>query len=62
MIYLPHTSEDIASMLGAVGLKHLDDLFSTVPEDCRCKEDPSTRCLLGLAVTNILFLPPYLTS
>ncbi|MBW1910647.1 MAG: aminomethyl-transferring glycine dehydrogenase subunit GcvPA [Deltaproteobacteria bacterium] len=39
MIYLPHTSEDIASMLGAVGLKHLDDLFSTVPEDCRCKED-----------------------
>ena len=39
MLYLPHTSEDIASMLGAVGLKHLDDLFSTVPEDCRCKED-----------------------
>lgn len=39
MLYLPHTSEDIASMLGAVGLKHLDDLFSIVPEDCRCKED-----------------------
>ena len=39
MLYLPHTSEDITSMLGAVGLKHLDDLFSTVPEDCRCKED-----------------------
>ncbi len=39
MLYLPHTSEEIASMLGAVGLKHLDDLFSTVPEDCRCKED-----------------------
>jgi glycine dehydrogenase subunit 1 len=38
MLYLPHTSEDVASMLGAVGLKHLDDLFSTIPEDCRCKE------------------------
>ncbi len=38
MRYLPHTSEDIASMLGAVGLKHLDDLFSTIPEDYRCKE------------------------
>ncbi len=37
MLYLPHTSEDIASMLEAVGVGDLDGLFSTVPENCRCK-------------------------
>ena len=35
MRYLPHTDEDIAAMLGVVGLKELDDLFAAVPEDCR---------------------------
>ena len=35
MRYLPHTSEDIADMLEAIGVKSLDDLFPTVPEDCR---------------------------
>jgi glycine dehydrogenase subunit 1 len=39
MHLLPHTNEDIASMLEAVGVKDLDALFSTVPEDCRLKED-----------------------
>jgi glycine dehydrogenase subunit 1 len=39
MLYLPHTREDIASMLEAVGLGDLDDLFSTIPEDCRLKGD-----------------------
>ena len=39
MLYLPHTREDIASMLQVVGIDDLDDLFSTVPEDCRCKGD-----------------------
>jgi glycine dehydrogenase subunit 1 len=39
MLYLPHTREDIASMLQTVGVDDLDDLFSTVPEDCRCKGD-----------------------
>ena len=38
MQYLPHTAEDIAEMLQAVGVEHLDDLFRTVPEDCRLKE------------------------
>jgi glycine dehydrogenase subunit 1 len=37
MRYLPHTVEDIASMLKAIGLKSIDDLFKTVPEDCRRK-------------------------
>lgn len=35
MRYLPHTSEDIASMLKVVGADSLDDIFSTIPEDCR---------------------------
>ena len=39
MRYLPHTSEDIASMLGAVGVDSLEGLFSTVPEDCRYEGD-----------------------
>ncbi len=34
MRYLPHTSEDIAAMLEVVGVDSLDDLFSTIPEDC----------------------------
>src|SRR5450756_1777042 len=35
MRYLPHTDEDIAAMLGVVGLKELDDLFAAVPAECR---------------------------
>lgn len=35
MRYLPHTSEDVASMLEGVGKENLDDLFSNIPEDCR---------------------------
>jgi glycine dehydrogenase subunit 1 len=35
MRYLPHTDEDIQSMLRAIGVDHLDDLFSTIPKDCR---------------------------
>jgi len=35
MRYLPHTDEQIDAMLKVVGVKNLEDLFSTVPEDCR---------------------------
>ena len=35
MRYLPHTEEDIASMLQEVGAKDLDELFCSVPEKCR---------------------------
>lgn len=35
MRYLPHTSEDIAAMLQVVGVGTLDDLFTTIPPDCR---------------------------
>ncbi len=39
MHLLPHTNENMASMLEAVGVKDLDALFSTVPEDCRFTGD-----------------------
>jgi glycine dehydrogenase subunit 1 len=35
MRYLPHTPEDISAMLQAIGVKSLEDLFPTVPYDCR---------------------------
>ncbi len=39
MRYLPHTSEDINSMLHKVRLNSLDDLFVTVPKECHRKTD-----------------------
>jgi len=35
MRYLPHTGEDIAAMLGVIGLEGIDDLFTAIPADCR---------------------------
>jgi glycine dehydrogenase subunit 1 len=35
MRYLPHTKEDIDSMLEAVRANSLDDLFTVIPPDCR---------------------------
>ena len=37
MQYLPHTDEDIAGMLQVVGVDSVDDLFPTIPDDCRCQ-------------------------
>ena len=37
MRYLPHTQEDIRSMLDAIGVDGLDDLFASIPGDCRLK-------------------------
>ena len=39
MRYLPHTPEDIASMLSTVGVDSLEALFSTVPQDCRRRNE-----------------------
>ena len=38
MRYLPQTHEDIEKMLQVVGVDSLDDLFSSIPADCRRKE------------------------
>lgn len=35
MRYLPHTDEDIAAMLRVIGANSLDDLFASVPPECR---------------------------
>ena len=37
MRYLPHTNEDIDAMLKVVGAKSLDDLFTTIPDNCCCR-------------------------
>jgi glycine dehydrogenase subunit 1 len=39
MRYLPHTDDDVAQMLAAVGQKDLDGLFSSIPPDCRRRDD-----------------------
>jgi glycine dehydrogenase subunit 1 len=35
MRYLPHTQEEIASMLEAVGLRNLDELYASIPKQAR---------------------------
>ncbi|MBW2557503.1 MAG: aminomethyl-transferring glycine dehydrogenase subunit GcvPA [Deltaproteobacteria bacterium] len=37
MRYLPHTEEDISSMLHAVDAEDMDDLFSMIPGNCKMK-------------------------
>ncbi len=39
MRYLPHTPEEIASMLATIGTQNLDGLFDSVPADCRMTTD-----------------------
>ena len=35
MRYLPHTEEDVAEMLKAIGVAKLEDLYLTIPPPCR---------------------------
>ena len=39
MRYLPHTQEDITAMLAAVGVGSLEELFASIPADCRRKSE-----------------------
>ncbi|PIE66548.1 MAG: glycine dehydrogenase, partial [Desulfobacterales bacterium] len=39
MRYLPHTDEDIAKMFDAVGVTGFEDLFTTIPGNCRHEGD-----------------------
>jgi glycine cleavage system P protein (glycine dehydrogenase) subunit 1 len=39
MRYLPHTDAEITSMLKVAKADNLEELFSTVPKDCRCTGD-----------------------
>ncbi|MFW6054630.1 MAG: aminomethyl-transferring glycine dehydrogenase subunit GcvPA [Thermodesulfobacteriota bacterium] len=52
MRYLPHTSQDVRQMLQVAGVDDLDQLFSTVPRDCRRQQelqlpDPMSEWELG---------------
>ncbi|HEX3846385.1 MAG TPA: hypothetical protein VHV81_03315, partial [Steroidobacteraceae bacterium] len=35
MSYIPHTPEDIAQMLGSIGVRSIDDLFDEIPPELR---------------------------
>jgi len=68
MRYLPHTDDDISAMLKVVGVGSLEELFSTVPEDCRKKDplnlpDPLTEWELDRHMTsltaNMATMPEY---
>lgn len=37
MRYLPHTPEEVRSMLDAAGRGSIDELFATIPEEARCR-------------------------
>lgn len=39
MRYLPHTDDDVAGMLEAIGAASIEDLFVTVPLNCRRTDD-----------------------
>ena len=39
MRYFPHTPEDISEMLKTVGVGSLEDLFGTIPAECRRASD-----------------------
>jgi len=39
MRYIPHTEEEITSMMEAVGVDSLDELFSDIPESCHRKNE-----------------------
>ncbi len=35
--YIPHTDEDCQKMLETIGLKKMEDLFRSIPEECQCR-------------------------
>ena len=41
MRYLPHTDADIGEMLSTIGVDTIDDLFQTIPPECRFSADLS---------------------
>jgi len=38
MPFIPHTKDDVAAMLGAIGVKSIEDLFDEIPEELRAGE------------------------
>jgi glycine dehydrogenase subunit 1 len=40
MRYIPHTQEEIKQMLEVIGVKNIDDLFGSIPLNCRAEAQP----------------------
>jgi glycine dehydrogenase subunit 1 len=38
MPFIPHTQEDVATMLAAIGVERIDDLFDEIPQELRAAE------------------------
>ena len=62
--YLPHTEEDIQTMLGRCGATTLDDLYADVPDALRLKETyrlpaPMSEPELEQGSTTIIPPPPF---
>lgn len=38
MPFIPHTEEEVAAMLAAIGVEHIDDLFDEIPPDLRLSD------------------------
>jgi glycine dehydrogenase subunit 1 len=51
MRYIPHTEADVAAMLGAIGLRSLEDLIAHVPAELRRKATLDVPPGLGEAET-----------
>ena len=37
MAFIPHTADDVASMLATIGVSRLEDLFDEIPRELRIK-------------------------
>ncbi len=58
MRYLPHTDEEIQDMLRVVGVDGLEDIFPSIPDDCRRRQelnlpDPLTEWQLEAHMTGL---------
>jgi len=51
MPYIPHTSDDISTMLTAIGINSIDDLFDEIPTSLQCR--PLTQIPTGLTEMEI---------
>lgn len=54
MPYIPHTQQDTAAMLAAIGVNSIADLFDEIPADLRCRPLDLPTALTEMQVTQLL--------
>lgn len=54
MPYIPHTQQDTAAMLAAIGVNSIADLFDEIPADLRCRPLDLPPALTEMQVTQLL--------